>query len=50
MKLFKTPKGETNMYYIIVGILIALGIVFCIRYYNDHRSDVVIHPPVVTVH
>ncbi len=50
MKPFQNAKGETNMYYVVVGILIALAIFFCVRYYNDHHNDVVIHPPVVNVH
>jgi hypothetical protein len=43
-------KGEANAYYILWGVVIALLVVFGVKYHNDHRDDVVIHPPHIEVH
>ena len=45
-----SPKGETNVYYVVLGVLITLAVIFSIKYYNDHRNDVTIHPPHIDVH
>jgi hypothetical protein len=43
-------KGETNMYYVVMGIVIALVIVVMVKYFHDHNNDITIHPPVINVH
>jgi hypothetical protein len=52
MKSTKTLRimGETNLYYIALGVLLTLLIIFSCKYYNDHKNDVTIHPPVIDVH
>lgn len=43
-------KGETNMGYIVVGILIAIGVFFAIKYFHDRNNDITIHMPKIEVH
>jgi hypothetical protein len=52
MKLIKglAPKGETNGYYIILGVLIALAVIFVVKYHDDHKDDLTIHPPHIDLH
>jgi len=51
MKLFeKKPKGEINNYYPTGVVIIVVGLIFCIWYYNYHQNDVVIHAPHIEVH
>jgi hypothetical protein len=45
-----TQKGETSTGYILMGVVITLLVIFGVKYYNDHRNDVVIHPPHIEVH
>jgi len=52
MKLIKglTSKGETSVVYIALGVLIALAIIFAVKYHDDHKNDITIHPPHIDVH
>ena len=52
MKLVKglQPKGETNVYYIILGVLIVLAVLFAVKYHDDHKNDITIHPPHIDGH
>lgn len=52
MKLIKSlsPKGETSLGYIAVGVLIALAVLFAFKYHDDHKNDITIHPPHIDVH
>jgi hypothetical protein len=51
MKLVRgiQPKGEINVYYIVLGVLIALAVLFAVKYHNDHKNDVTIHAPRIDV-
>lgn len=42
-------KGQTNMYYVVVGIVITLGVLFAVKYFHDRDNDIVIHPPHIEV-
>ncbi len=52
MKSTKTLRmmGEANLYYIALGVLLTLLIIFSAKYYNDHKNDITVHPPHVEVH
>ncbi len=43
-------NGGSQIYYVIVGILIAIGIFFAVKDYHDRNGDVTIHIPRVEVH
>jgi len=43
-------KGEGNLYYIVVGALLAIGILYSIKYYHDRDNDITVHIPHVEVH
>jgi len=43
-------KGGTTANTLLMGIVIAILIIFGIKYYNDHHNDIVIHPPHIEVH
>jgi hypothetical protein len=45
-----TAKGETNMYYIALGVMLTVLVIFGLNYYHDHRNDVTVHPPHIEVH
>ncbi len=50
MKLFQNDEGQTNTYYPLGAVIIVVGLIFCIWYYNYHRNDIVIHPPHIEAH
>jgi hypothetical protein len=45
-----TQKGGANTNYILMGVVIAILVIYTVKYYNDHRDDVVVHPPHIEVH
>ncbi len=51
MKLVKgfQPKGETNVYYIVLGVFLTLAVIFALKYHDDHKNDITIHPPHIDV-
>ena len=50
MKLRLNIKGYTNSYVPLTAVLLVAGLIFGIWYYNEHRNDIVIHPPHIEVH
>jgi len=50
MKLLQNSKGEGNIYLPVSGVVVVIAIIFFLWYYNEHRNDVVIHPPHIEVH
>ncbi len=44
-----SQKGETRINALVIGVVILL-IIFGIKHYDDHRDDIVIHPPHIDVH
>jgi predicted negative regulator of RcsB-dependent stress response len=45
-----TSRGEANSYYIVLGVLITVLVIFSWNYYTNHRNDVTVHPPHIDVH
>jgi hypothetical protein len=43
-------KGETNMYYVVVGVVLALAIFCVVKYFHDQDNGAVIQLPKVEVH
>ena len=50
MEKSNNQKGETKIYFVVLGILLAIGVFFAIKNYQDHRNDINIHLPKVEVH
>lgn len=50
MNLLQNAKGQTNSYVPLTGVILVAAIIFGIWYYNNHRNDIVIHPPHIDVH
>ncbi len=53
MSIFRkknSEKGETNSYYIIVGVLLTICVIAAAKYFHDRNNDVEIHVPHVEVH
>ena len=46
----KNQKGETNTYYIFLGVLLTIGLLFAVKYFHDRNNDIDIHVPRVEVH
>jgi hypothetical protein len=44
-----SQKGETRINALVIVIVIIL-IIVGIKYHDDHRDDIVIHPPHIDVH
>jgi hypothetical protein len=42
--------GEVNWYFMLIGAMLVVVIIFGTEYYNNHKNDVTIHPPHVVVH
>jgi hypothetical protein len=45
-----TQKGETNMYFIALGVLLTLAVVFTVKYFHDRDNGAVIQLPKVDLH
>lgn len=43
-------KGETNMYFIVLGVLLTLAVVFTAKYFHDRDNGAVIQLPKIEVH
>lgn len=43
-------KGESNLYYIAMGVLVTFLILAGVKYFHDRDNDVTIHLPHVEVH
>jgi hypothetical protein len=43
-------KGETNMYFIVLGVLLTLAVVFTVKYFHDRDNGAVIQLPKVDLH
>jgi hypothetical protein len=50
MKKVKSQKGQTNVGYVLVGVVITVCVLFAIKYYQDRNHDVTIHVPQIEVH
>ena len=50
MKKINGQKGEANMLYVVVAILIVVGVFYALKHYQDRNHDIVIHVPHVEVH
>ena len=44
------PKGGASMSYIVIGVLLALAVVFAVKYFHDRDNGAVIQLPKVDVH
>lgn len=49
MEKSNNQKGEAKIYYVVLGILLAIGVFFAVKNYQDHRNDITIHLPKVDV-
>jgi hypothetical protein len=45
-----TQKGETNMYFILLGVLLTLAVLFTAKYFHDRDNGAVIQLPKVDLH
>jgi len=43
-------KGVSNMYFVVVGVLITVGVFFAIKYFQDRNNDITIHLPKIEAH
>ena len=50
MEKSNNQKGEVKVYYVVLGILLAIGVFFAVKNYQDHQNDITIHLPKVEVH
>ncbi len=45
-----TQGGEANMYFIVLGVLLTLAVVFTVKYFHDRDNGAVIQLPKVDMH
>jgi hypothetical protein len=44
------PKGESNIYFILLAVLLTVCVIFSFKYYHDKNNGAVIQLPKVDVH
>jgi hypothetical protein len=47
---FADQKGETKLFYILIGAALTIGVIFLVDHYYHGDRDIDIHVPHVEVH
>ena len=43
-------KGGANLYYVLLGVVLTLAVLFVLRCFHFEHNDLVVHVPSVQVH